>query len=78
MFVWDINMPPKRRQPNQIPIEEAIERDRMARLGQRVSRLTKQIAMLMANQNTFHPLDSSSNGDKEGSNEESSEEDLVP
>ena len=70
-------MPPKRRQPNQIPVEEAIERDRMARLGQRVSLLTKQIAMLMANQNTFRPLDSSSNGDKEGSNEESNEEDLV-
>ena len=34
--------------------------------------------MLMANQNTFRPLDSSWDGDKEGSNEESSEEDLVP
>ncbi|KAL5760932.1 hypothetical protein ACOSQ2_019770 [Xanthoceras sorbifolium] len=32
----------------------------------------------MANQNTFRPLDSSSNGDEEGSDEESSEEDLVP
>ncbi|KAL5763170.1 hypothetical protein ACOSP7_019434 [Xanthoceras sorbifolium] len=32
----------------------------------------------MANQNTFHPLYSSSNGDEEGSDEESSEEDLVP
>ncbi|KAH7548531.1 hypothetical protein JRO89_XS14G0154500 [Xanthoceras sorbifolium] len=32
----------------------------------------------MANQNTFRPLDSSSNVDEEGSDEESSEEDLVP
>ncbi|KAK2656044.1 hypothetical protein Ddye_009096 [Dipteronia dyeriana] len=50
----------------------------MGRLGQQVLRLTEQIAMLLANQNTFCPLDLSSDGDKEGSNEESSEEDLVP
>ena len=63
-------MPPRRRPPNQVPVEEAIEHDRMARLEQQVSRLTKQITMLMANQNTFHPLDSSSDGDKEGSDED--------
>jgi len=66
-------MPLRRRPPNQVPVEEAIERDRLARLGQQVSRLTEQFAMLMANQNTFRPLDSSSDGDKEGS-----KEDLVP
>ena len=71
-------MPPRRRPPNRVPVEYAVERDCMARMGQQVLRLTEQITMLMANQNSFHPLDLSSNGDKEGSNEKSSEEDLIP
>ncbi|KAL5810614.1 hypothetical protein ACOSQ4_027182 [Xanthoceras sorbifolium] len=71
-------MAPKRRPPHRIPVEEANKRDRTTQLEQQVTRLTEQIAVLMANQNTFHPLDSSSNGDEEGSDEESSEEDLVP
>ncbi|KAL5744032.1 hypothetical protein ACOSQ2_027148 [Xanthoceras sorbifolium] len=71
-------MAPKRRPPHRIPVEEANERNRTTQLEQQVTRLTEQIVVLMANQNTFHPLDSSSNGDEEGSDEESSEEDLVP
>ncbi|KAL5785331.1 hypothetical protein ACOSQ2_007723 [Xanthoceras sorbifolium] len=67
-----------RRPPHLIPVEEANEHDRTTQLEQQVVRLTEQIVVLMANQNTFRPLDSSSNGDEEGSDKESSEEDLVP
>ena len=63
-------MPPKRRQPNRIPLEEANERDRMAQLEQQVAQLTEQIATLIANQN--HPRD------VDGSEEESGDEEEVP
>ncbi|KAL5779808.1 hypothetical protein ACOSQ2_010545 [Xanthoceras sorbifolium] len=70
-------MAPKSQPSHRIPVEEANERDRTTQLEQQVALLTKQITVLMANQNTFRPLDSSSNGDEEGSDKESSDEDLV-
>jgi len=63
-------MPPKRRQANRIPVEEANERDRMAQLEQQVTLLTEQLATLIANQN--HP------GDVGDSDEGSDDEEEVP
>ena len=49
-------MPPKRRVPNRIPVEEANERDRVAQLEQQMAQITEQLATLIANQNPFQAL----------------------
>ncbi|KAK3195699.1 hypothetical protein Dsin_027009 [Dipteronia sinensis] len=71
-------MPPKRRQPNRIPVEEAIERDRTTQLEQQVAQLTEQLAALIANQNPFPARNPRESGDEEESDEESYEEEEVP
>ena len=44
-------MLPRRRPANEVPVEEAYERDRMTRLEQQMEALTQQLQALMAVQN---------------------------
>ena len=69
MFVRvDIIMPPRRR-PNQVLVEEAIERDRMVQLERQVEQLTEQLATMRANQNPFQNLNPETGGDSDGEEE---------
>ncbi|KAH7511654.1 hypothetical protein JRO89_XSUnG0184100 [Xanthoceras sorbifolium] len=64
----DIIMQPRRR-PNQVLVEEAIERDHVTQLERQVKQLTKQLATMMANQNPFHNLNLETGGDSDGEEE---------
>ncbi|KAH7568724.1 hypothetical protein JRO89_XS06G0037300 [Xanthoceras sorbifolium] len=77
-FVRDINMPPKRRVPNRIPVEEANERDRVAQLEQQMAQITEQLATLIANQNPFHALNPNASAVEDESNEESESQVEIP
>ena len=61
-------MPPRRR-PNQVLVEDAIERDRVAQLERQVEQLTEQIATMRANQNPFQNLNPETGGDSDGEEE---------
>ncbi|KAK0596911.1 hypothetical protein LWI29_020052 [Acer saccharum] len=78
VFVRDINMPPKRRVPNRIPVEEANERDRVTQLEQQMAQITEQLATLIANQNPFHALNPNAGDIEDESNEESESQVEVP
>ncbi|KAL5799320.1 hypothetical protein ACOSQ4_032204 [Xanthoceras sorbifolium] len=58
-----------RRRPNQVLVEEAIERDHVTLLERQVEQLTKQLATMMANQNPFHNLNLEMGGDSDGEEE---------
>ncbi|KAL5774198.1 hypothetical protein ACOSP7_011755 [Xanthoceras sorbifolium] len=71
-------MPPKRRVPNRIPVEEANERDRVAQLEQQMAQITEQLATLIANQNPFHALNPNASAVEDESNEESESQVEIP
>ncbi|KAL5831601.1 hypothetical protein ACOSQ4_016955 [Xanthoceras sorbifolium] len=71
-------MPPKRRVPNRIPVEEANERDRVAQLEQQMAQITEQLATLIANQNPFHALNPNAGAVEDESNEESESQVEIP
>ncbi|KAI9175076.1 hypothetical protein LWI28_027000 [Acer negundo] len=59
----DIIMPPRRR-PDQIPVDLAIERDRVIQLERQVEQLTAQLATSRANQNPFQALHPETSSDE--------------
>ncbi|KAI9184867.1 hypothetical protein LWI28_001955 [Acer negundo] len=59
----DIIMPPRRR-PDQIPVDLAIERDRVIQLERQVEQLTTQLAASRANQNPFQALHPETSSDE--------------
>ncbi|KAI9161105.1 hypothetical protein LWI28_014425 [Acer negundo] len=59
----DIIMPPRRR-PDQIPVDLAIERDRVIQLERQVEQLTAQLAESRANQNPFQALHPETSSDE--------------
>ena len=73
-------MPPKRRVPNRIPVEEANERDRVAQLEQQMAQITEQLATLLANQNPnqnpFQALNPNGGDVEDESDEEESDPSL--
>ena len=73
-------MPPKRRQPNRIPVEEAVERDRMTQVEQHLALLAEQMTRVIANLETLNlPTQNPRvSGDEEESDEESYPEEEVP
>ncbi|KAB5512641.1 hypothetical protein DKX38_029669 [Salix brachista] len=71
-------MPPRRRVPNRIPVEEANERDRMAQLEQQMAIITEQLATLLANQNPFHGLNPNAGGAEDESDEENEPQIEIP
>ncbi|KAB5521600.1 hypothetical protein DKX38_025919 [Salix brachista] len=71
-------MPPRRRVPNRIPVEEANERDRVAQLEQQMAIITEQLATLLANQNPFHGLNPNAGGAEDGSDEENEPQIEIP
>ncbi|KAI9174135.1 hypothetical protein LWI28_012455 [Acer negundo] len=56
-------MPPRRR-PDQIPVDLAIERDRVIQLERQVEQLTAQLAASRANQNPFQALHPETSSDE--------------
>ncbi|KAG5230103.1 hypothetical protein IMY05_015G0066000 [Salix suchowensis] len=56
-------MPPRRRQA-QVPVDVAIERDRMTQLEQQVEQLTAQLAAARANQNQYQALNPDTSSDE--------------
>ena len=80
VFVRDITMPPKRRQPNRIPVEEAVERDRTTQLEQHVAQLAEQMARVIANLETLNlpTRNPRLSGDEEESTEDSEHEEEIP
>ena len=77
-------MPPKRRQPNRIPVEEAVERDHVTQLERQMALITEQLATLLAdqnpnaNQNPFHALNPNTQDVEEKSTEESESQEETP
>ena len=55
---------PLRRRPAQVPVDIAIERDRMVQLEQQVEQLTAQLAAARANQNQYQALNPDTSSDE--------------
>ncbi|KAB5524319.1 hypothetical protein DKX38_022068 [Salix brachista] len=63
-FFRDDSIMPPRRRPAQVPVDIAIERDRMAQLEQQVEQLTAQLAAARANQNQYQALNPDTSSDE--------------